>query len=622
MKKLITVVLCTLFVLSSTNAKVLYVSPSGNDGNAGDSWANAVKDPQVAMDKALKGDEIWLKGGEYTLTSHFAPGATSGGEAGVWMAEGVSIYGSFAGTETKKEDRERIKPDTEPWAFKNQTVILGGLKKDGTTPLRLFDRAVKTDIFTTSAVIDGLTFRDYDANKSRLIYLKECHVVSNCAFINCADNNSVLYFEDGGKVENSLFDGCKNGLYMRSVGGAAKDEVRETMHAINCTFKNATSSLPFSIYNTGDPADATPTIIVKGCSFLSNDIALPDPYDPTKYFSAGVQVNHGQKKREAVVTECLFENNIYRGNGAASVMINGGGIVNIYNNIIRNNRIEKASEVTGQSAIFVVFTKPEQGNIFNNLIVNNSSNSGLLYLVEPLFFNNTVANNTGNMYAPNAPIIFNNIFSDNRAYNEGTTQYEDAPVMLTEGTFALYLNNANSKEVTLPPSEDISDNVLFTNAGFVAPTNFVGAGDITAIKNADFSLSATSVAKGIGTVSLLGEGGLAYPQTWFDAYFTKDLAGNPRLTGTTINAGAYEEKVSSVRTAKADDFCYVYSEGRQLKVVSNEDAIVDVYDMRGVLQIQSKINLGLNTLNVKHAGLYIVKVSSKSGEYNTFKINI
>ncbi len=627
MKKLLVTVLCALCVIINLNAKVYYVAPNGNDANSADSWGNAVQNIQIAIDKAVSGDEIWLKAGEYTLTSNYIPGTTSGGEAGAWLKDGVSIYGSFAGTETSPEDRARLNPVTEPWAFTHQTVILGGVKKDGTTPLRLFDRADKVGLFTTTSIVDGLTVRDYNSNSSRHFYMKEKQVLNNCAFINCSDNSSVVYFEDGGTIKNSLFEGCKHGLYVRGVGGAnaEKDEVRETISVLNCTFTKANNTVPLSIYNTGNPEDESPTVKVHGCLFASNDIALPVPYETGKYSAAAITLNHGNKKRFADISGCVFEDNTYRKDGASTMMINGGGKFNIYNNIFRNNKLEKDEVVAGQSAIFVLYVQPELGNIFNNLFVNNTSNAGLFYLVEPIFFNNTVANNYGSMYAPNAPVVLNNIFSNNHVVNEETSTSEDAPLKMTEDTYATYMFNANSVEVTLGESMDnyVSDNVMFTNAGFAAPTSFIGTGDSQAVNSADYSLSIDSPAKGIADILLLGEEGLGYSQAWFDTYFSKDLAGNDRATGDEMNAGAYEgANESGVKIYKADPFSAVYVVGKTLNLNTEEKSVVSLYDASGRQHHSLRAEIGQNTFETNLTGLCIIQVISESGKSNVFKVMI
>ena len=615
MKKLLSAVLVAFLVCSGIQAKVIYVSPSGNDANSGESWAQAVKEPQVAMNKAVAGDEIWLQGGTYTLTASYIPGTTSGSEAGLWVAEGVNIYGGFAGTETAVS--ERALTSASPWDFTNLTVFVGAKKMDGTTPLRLIDRAYKNDVFTVETVIDGITFRDIDAVSSRIVFLKASHVVRNCAFINCKDNQSVLYFEDGGMVENTLFEGCKNALYLRSTanpltGGSAE---HQTMQALNCVFQQ-NIFFPLSIYSTGEPIDATPTVVVKGCKFIGNDIPVTNPYDPSKYYSAGIGLNHTQQRRPAIVSECLFEGNTYRDNGASAVFITGSGLINVFNNIVRNNVTAKAEGITGESGVFVIYNPPtDGGGVFNNLIVNNTSNSTLLYGNNPIFFNNTIANNVGSIYFPLGSAIFNNIFDTNTI--DGT----DSPVKM-DGADAVYLFNANSVAVDATPEALIMGDVLITpQVGFVAPTSFVGTGNAAA---ANYSLNSTSQAKGIGNmVETLGVDGLDYPAEWFTTYFSKDLGGNDRMTGSVIDAGAYQGESSSYlsKPVKSEQFCSVYVSDNQVHISSKESGFATVYNMTGSVVAQQEINAGLNRLTLNNQGIHIVKVTGVNKE-NFAKISL
>lgn len=616
MKKLFTLTAVLLVFVQIIRAEVYYVSLEGNNANSGLSWSQSLKDIQAAMEKATKGDEIWVKAGEYTLTAHYVPGQTSGGEAGVWLSEGVSIYGSFEGTEINKDDRARVNPVDEPWKFANPTIILGGVKKDGTTPLRLFDRADKSGIFSTRAYVDGLYFKNYDAQKSRLIYMKENHVVRNCLFSNCKDNASVLYFEDGGRVENTLFEGCKKALYVRPLGGPAPSkEERQTIEIINCVFSNNVSS-PIEVYSTSATEVESPAITISGCKFYENTIELSSPYVASAYHSGGILLLHSSKNRFIDISDCIFENNVNKDNGASSVMINGGGKVNFYNNIIRNNRTEKADEVTGKTAVFIVYQNPEGGNIFNNLIVNNGSNNGLIYSVASVFFNNTVANNTGSMYFPTAPVIFNNLFSQNQV--DGV----DAQVHLDAGVFATYMYNVNTSNVTLASGENdfVSDNVLLSSGEiFVAPTSFVGNGDINSVREASYALTSSSRARNTGSITLLGDEGLSYPQSWFDKYFTIDLAGNSRLDGELIDAGAYQFKVNSAvkNIIQTKNKCYL-NDGR-IVIDSKNENVVRVFNLHGQVVLQTLVVPGINQIAFNKKGMFVIEI--KSGQKSeTFKI--
>ncbi|MCB1057559.1 MAG: chitobiase/beta-hexosaminidase C-terminal domain-containing protein, partial [Acidobacteria bacterium] len=68
-----------------------YVSPQGNDSNAGTSWASARQSIGSAMSSAASGDQVWVAAGTYKET--------------LTMVSGVALYGGFAGTETSVGQR-------------------------------------------------------------------------------------------------------------------------------------------------------------------------------------------------------------------------------------------------------------------------------------------------------------------------------------------------------------------------------------------------------------------------------------------------------------------------------------------------------------------------------------
>lgn len=81
-----------------------FVRPDGDDLNDGRTWAAAKRTIQsAAASFDISGGEIWVRGGEY--------------QGPIQLAEFVSLYGGFAGTEGRREDRD--------WAI-NPAVILPG----------------------------------------------------------------------------------------------------------------------------------------------------------------------------------------------------------------------------------------------------------------------------------------------------------------------------------------------------------------------------------------------------------------------------------------------------------------------------------------------------------------
>jgi len=103
---------------------VLHVSPNGNNNNDGLTWQTAKGTISGATSATSAGDEIWVQAGTYT--------STSGG-----VANGVGLYGGFAGTETTRDQRD---------SRANGTVLIGA--------------ANATVVYVSgSAIVDGFTIR-------------------------------------------------------------------------------------------------------------------------------------------------------------------------------------------------------------------------------------------------------------------------------------------------------------------------------------------------------------------------------------------------------------------------------------------------------------------------------
>ncbi len=91
-------VLCLLLLGMSSPlcAKVVYVSPQGDDLRDGLSWATAKRTVTAALRAALPGDQIWVRYGVYYER--------------ITLQNGVSLYGGFRGTESSLCAASRLSP--------------------------------------------------------------------------------------------------------------------------------------------------------------------------------------------------------------------------------------------------------------------------------------------------------------------------------------------------------------------------------------------------------------------------------------------------------------------------------------------------------------------------------
>lgn len=192
MKKTLFSAMCALFLCSGMSAKVIYVTTDGNDNNAGTSWETAVKDLNVAISKADKGDDIYIAAGTYVFNTS------------IMMKNGVSFYGGFAKGETSVDVRQRPNPQTEPWNFTNETIFTGENEN------RLMEREDKSSLWDM-LYVDGITFNNYKVTKDwRFLYFRNSVTFQNNKVINCAANATLVYGEENFIVRDCYFANNSN----------------------------------------------------------------------------------------------------------------------------------------------------------------------------------------------------------------------------------------------------------------------------------------------------------------------------------------------------------------------------------------------------------------------------
>jgi len=112
-------------------ARIVYVSPQGNDANNGLSWATAKRTVQAAINAATPagsfGAQVWVKAGVYNER--------------ITLRSQVHVFGGFAGNETSRSQRN---------LFANETVLDG--QQGGSV--------VTVPANTLNATIDGFTLRN------------------------------------------------------------------------------------------------------------------------------------------------------------------------------------------------------------------------------------------------------------------------------------------------------------------------------------------------------------------------------------------------------------------------------------------------------------------------------
>jgi len=180
MKKLLLslVVLLSMTAMAEQKNGIVYVKPGG--AGDGTSWANAMGDIQTAIntaraDKAARKD-VWVAAGDYTIGT------------AIVMSDSISLYGSFAGTETAVDQRTKL-TNGKPWEFTNSTILTAN-------NCRLIETASNFDMAT---IVDGFILTNGNGIGTTLSKSGGAAVVRNNMVIqNCVIQNSTALDGAGG----------------------------------------------------------------------------------------------------------------------------------------------------------------------------------------------------------------------------------------------------------------------------------------------------------------------------------------------------------------------------------------------------------------------------------------
>jgi len=183
MKKNLILGLCAFTAMAQ--ATNLYVSPTGDNSNNGQSWANAKQTIASALSAASAGDTVKVAEGVYNET--------------IVIKDGVSVFGSYSPTLGIRS------LDATP------TIIDG-------TGLNKF-LLVKYDTPCTNlTTFDGLIFQNAESSvEGGAGFIRKNCVVNNCIVRNCTTSSSGgAFMNEGGTISNTIMELCQAG----SSGGA------------------------------------------------------------------------------------------------------------------------------------------------------------------------------------------------------------------------------------------------------------------------------------------------------------------------------------------------------------------------------------------------------------------
>ena len=294
MRKLI-LIMAALWITFSVHSQVIYVTTGGSGLKDGTSWSNALDGNTAsltgytklaeAIKAASSGSRFWIGGGTYfTCTDNDR-------DKSFELGQDVKLYGGFAGTENDTLERN---------ISLHQTIFSGdiGNHKDSTDNTRIILKTV-SGAWTKYSFIDGIDFiqanNDLDYAQGGGVKNTGYLSLRNCSFRN--NNNfgtSDNFNNEGGGVFNS------NRLFLEK-----------------CTFINNNSSMGGGVCNTG-------YAYIRSTKLFGN----------TAIWGGAIQT----RADLTLVNSLIVNNSASWGGGICAHFCFGGGVVNVFNSTIANNK--------------------------------------------------------------------------------------------------------------------------------------------------------------------------------------------------------------------------------------------------------------------------------------------
>lgn len=618
MRKLSLLFTVFFLVAGMAQAKVYYVSPSG-DNSSGDSWATAYTGMQSALAAAVSGDEVWVAAGEYIIEEEASQLNIKGG---------VNVFGGFSGTEANRDARS-----TNPAL----TVVR---HKDAVVDN--FRLLFSTDL-DDAATWDGFTFDGKGVGQG--VHLSGNCTLNNCIVKNCFSINGSgagVYMASGSSfipvvlsnsavTDNKIQVSSTNtfqlggaGVYIKkgseaaeishceisgnTLEGISESGTLEAMGAgiylyegtirhcvIDRNKLSNTANVNYSNNNfTGGAIaivpvktdEAAKSVLIENCTItnsFSNSRGGAIVIDPRW---------SGQFHGNYTISKTIIANNQSRGVGAgilataATKQEGAGWTLNIENSVIANNGVIKGSNSAGGGMHINIGCVL---NITNTTIVRNYADNyggGGIYLQGSashtvraslknvvLWGNESAGNRSPEVWQiSNGTQASTIIFSAIQEYNEAAASFVGATL---------------GDNVPLGKNNDAID-----GPGFVAPTTEAGYG-VEGALTAKWNLSSSSILIDAG-----------------DDYLADDINGVARPKGDYSDIGAYEydPNASSLPAGIAKENLRVYSLDGVIVVDNTVSARqVEIYSLMGALVKTQALGDGLNYIPVPAGQLYLLK---------------
>ncbi|WP_162309305.1 S-layer homology domain-containing protein [Cohnella abietis] len=555
---------------------IIYVkmaTDGGNDGNDGISWATAVATLQLALDKAIAGEQIWIAAGTYYPTKGIER------ERHFEMKNGVAIYGGFEGNEDSDfslDDRDYTT---------NKTILSGDFDGiDGNKAYHVFHNY--SNGIDQTALLDGVTITGgnangggMDSNGGGMLNIDS----SSPTLANVTISGNTADYGGGGlynysKSSPTLTDVMISGNTAEYGGGMYNNTSSPTL--ANVTISGNTAEYGGGMYNNNRSPSMTDVTLSGNTAFagggMYNYTSSPTLTDVTisgntAYYGGGMYNNTSSPPMTDVT---ISGNTADYGGGmynytCSSAMTNvtlsgnvanknGGGVYNLDSSPSLTNVTISGNSSGSGGGMFNLRTSSQTltnvtitGNTATDNgggMVNFSSNPTLTNVI---LIGNTATKGGGMFNNGGSPTLTNVTLSGNQATDAGGGIYNFVGSNPNIRNSIIWGNTSgsgygiiNESDVPNSPSKPNLNHSLIEGSGGSGNWNTAfgidGRGNIdrNPMFQGDYSLRSYSPAinKGDNSVFAAGQNG----QNPDLSGIHTDFGGNPRIVGALIDMGAYE----------------------------------------------------------------------------------
>lgn len=344
--------------LSPGGTSVIYVSPTGNDANTGESWGEALATISAAIETLpSEGGNIWVKKGTYNLTET------------ITVSNFAKLYGGFTGTESSLTERDISKIFTDNAATLNMTANAKRVMNIDTVNNVCVDGFILKGAANVSGGGAGLRL----SQSSGSVVVQNCQITgnsdssadgagagvrmvsSNVAFINCEITNNLsqstiggggMYFDSTSTAVLTDLAISGNKTNANNGGGIYINASATPVRFENCRISNNSSAL------CGGGIYAVGSLTLKDCILTDN---LVRAATAESYGGGGIYLNSGSANVN--IDNCVFSGNYV--NAASSGRGGGGAMqfknwstISVTNSLFTGNRVSGETQTRGGAIYF------------------------------------------------------------------------------------------------------------------------------------------------------------------------------------------------------------------------------------------------------------------------------